>query len=256
MANIVLGYSDRVVLGTVTASTELPTLPAINLQQPFLNPNRWRSSANTATIDVNFGASYTIGVIALLGSNLTAAATFRLRLSANSALTSPTYDTGVSQINAGVDPTYDHLIHILPTSQAGQYLRLELTDSSLPYIEAGRLFAGIKFQPVHNFAYDYKRTTLDSVRMVDSEGGQSWVEVGVQKEEVRLHFEAFTDSESQADLTAIRRLGRHKDILAVLNPASTNLGRDSVFGQITENLSDQHAGYNRHSFDLVIVERK
>ena len=140
MANIVLGHSDRVAGGTVTASTELPTLPAINLQQPFLTPNRWRSSANAATIDVDFGVSYTIGVLGLFGSNLTAAATFRLRLSANSNMTSPTYDTGVSQINAGVDPTYGHLIHVLPTSQAGRYLRLELTDSSLSYIEAGRLF--------------------------------------------------------------------------------------------------------------------
>ena len=96
-------------------------------------------------------------------------------------MSSPTYDTGVSQINAGVDPIYGHLIHILPTSQAGRYLRLELTDSSLTYIEAGRLFAGIKFQPGHNFAYDYKRTTLDSVRMTESEGGQTWVEVGVQR---------------------------------------------------------------------------
>jgi hypothetical protein len=208
------------------------------------------------TVNENFGASYTIGVVALFASNLTAAATFRLRLSANSAMTSPTYDTGVSQINAGVDTTYGHLIHVLPTSQTGQYLRLELTDSSLTYIEARRLFAGLKFQPGHNYAYDYKRTTLDSVRMTDSEGGQSWVEVGVQREEIRLHFEALTDAEAQGDLTIIRRLGRHKDLVAILNPGSTNLGRDSILGQITENLSDQHAGYNRHSFDLVIVERK
>ena len=70
----------------------------------------------------------------------------------------------------------------------------------------------LKFQPNHNYAYDYRRTTLDSVRMTDSEGGQTWVEVGVQREEIRLHFEALTDAEAQGDLTTIRRLGRHKDL--------------------------------------------
>lgn len=240
----------------MTTSTELPTLPALNLQHPFLSPNRWRSTANTATINADFGASYPVGVVALLKSNLTAAATFRLQLSANSDMSSPTYDTGVSQIAAGVDTNYGHLIHILAVAQAGRYLRLELTDASLSYIEAGRLWAGTKFQPTHNFAYDYRRTTIDSTRFAESEGGQTWVEVGVTKDEVRLHFEAFTDVEMQTDFAAIRKLGRHKDILAVLNPASTNLGRDSIFGSIMENLSDQHSGYNRHAADLVILERK
>lgn len=256
MANVVLGYSDHVAGGTVTASTELPTLPAINLQHPFMAPNRWRSTANVATIDVDFGAAYSNGVIALLKSNLTAAATFRLRLSNSPSMTPTVYDTGVSQINAGVDTHYGNLIHILPTAQSSQYLRLELTDSSLTYIEAGRLFSGAKFQPSHNYAYDYKRTTLDSVRFTESESGQNWTEVGVRKEEVRLHFEALTDAEVQSDFAFIRLTGRHKDVLAVLNPASSNLGRDSIFGQITENLSDQHSGFNRHMADLVIVERK
>ena len=162
----------------------------------------------------------------------------------------------LSQINAGVDPIYRHLIHILPTVAGRALPAAGLTDSSLTYIEAGRLFAGSKFQPLHNYAYDWKRTTLDSVRFTESEGGQNWTEIGVQKEEVRLHFEALTDTEAQGEFAAIRKLGRHKDILAVLNPGSANLGRDSVFGQITENLSDQHSGYNRHTADLVIVERK
>ena len=256
MANLVLGYRDRVAAGTVTASTETPTLPAINLQHPFLSPNRWRSTANTASVLVDFGASYTIGAAALLGTNLTAAATFRLRVSANSDLSTPTYDTGVSEIAAGVDTDYGHLIHVLTDPAAGCYLGLALTDSSLSYIEAGRLWAGTAFQPDHNYSFGARDTTLDSTRIVPSESGQAWVELGVTQREIRLRLEALTDTEVNADIAAMRRLGRGRDVLAVLNPGSTNLGRDSIFGLITENLSTEHASPNRHVLDLVIAERK
>lgn len=257
MANIILGYRDRVADGTVTADSELPTLPAINLQHPFLSPNRWRSNDdNAVAILVDFGASYTIGVAALLATNLTAAATFRLRISANSGLTSPTYDTGVSEISAGVDPDYGHLIHVLSAPAAGRYLGLSITDSSLTYLEAGRLWAGTAFQPTRNYAWSAKRTTFDTTRLSPSEGGQTWVDTGYLQDELRIRFEALTDAEINADIAAIRRLGRSKDILAVLDPDSTNLGRDSLFGLITENLSDEHSGLNRHVLDLVILERK
>ena len=257
LANIVLGYRDRVADGTVTADSELPTLPAINLQHPFLAPNRWRSDGdNAAAILVDFEASYTIGVIALLATNLTAAATFRLRLSASSNLSSPTYDTGGTEISAGVDPDYGHLIHILSAPAAGRYLGLNITDASLTELEAGRLWAGTAFQPTRNYAWNSKRTTFDTTRLSPSEGGQTWVDTGYIQDELRLRFEALTDAEINGDIAALRRLGRGKDILAVLNPGSANLGRDSLFGLITENLSDEHASPNRHVLDLVILERK
>lgn len=256
MANVILGYRDRVAGGTVTASTELPTLPAVNLRHPFLSPNRWRSTANAASILVDFGASYTIGCVALLKTNGTAAATFRLRLSASSDLSTPTYDTGSPEILAGVDPDYGHLIHVLAAPAAGRYLGLGLTDSSLSYIEAGRLWAGTKFQPTHNFEFGVRDAMLDSTRFAAAEGGQTWVETGVTQREIRLSLPALTTSEIRGDIDALRRLGRGQDVLAVLDPASSNLGRDSIFGLITDNLTSQHTGPFRHALDLIILERK
>ncbi len=257
MANAVLGYGpDRVAAGTVTVSTELPTLLGVNLQYPHLSPKVWRSTANSATINVDFGASYTIGCLFLGATNMTAAGTNRIRISANSNMSSPTYDTGASPDLAGVDPNYGHLVHVLASPAAGRYLRIELADSSLSYIEAGRLWAGTKFQPSRNFAFGYRRTYVDSTRMTRADTGQVWVEAGTVARELRVQLHALTDAEIQGDIATLGLLGRRDDVLFVTDPDSTNLGRDSIFGLITEDLSEEHSFPNVHVLDLVIAERK
>jgi hypothetical protein len=256
LANLVIGYRDRVAAATVDASSELPSLPAVNLSHPFLSPQAWRSTGNSAWIRADLGTSQTIGVLGLFGTSLTEAATVRVRLSANADLSSPTYDTGASPIAAGVDPNFGALIHLLPTPAAGRYLRLDLADASLTSLQAGRLWAGTKFQPVRNMAYGYKTSWLDSTRIDRSESAQSFVELGTVQRELRVTLPAVSEAERQGDVLALARLGRGQDVLLILDPASSNLGRDSLFGLIAENLSHQHTGPNRHALDLVIVERK
>jgi hypothetical protein len=255
LANGVLVYGDRVAAGTVTVSTEVPTLLGTNLQHPHLS-TPWRSTANSASITVDFGTSYTIGGLFLGPTNMTAAGTVRVRISANSDLSTPTHDSGASPILAGVDPTFGHLIYVLSTPAAGRYLKLDLADSSLTYIQAGRLFAGTKFQPTRNFSYDYTESYIDTTGMSRSESGQVWIETGTQYREMRVQYRAATHADAQGDYKTIARLGRQHDILFVLDPASSNLGRDSIFGLIAQNLSLQRAHNDIYALDLIISESK
>lgn len=239
----------------MTVSTEVPTLLGTNLQNPHLS-TPWRSTANSASVTVDFGASYTIGGIFLGGTNLTAAATVRVRISANSDLSTPTHDSGASPIAAGVDPTFGHLIYILSSPAAGRYLKLDLADASLTYIQAGRLFAGTKFQPTRNFSYDYAESYIDTTAVARAESGELWIEDGIVFREMRVQYRAATHTDAQGDFKSIARLRRSQDILFVLDPASSNLGRDSIFGVIAQNLSLQRIHNDIYSLDLIISERK
>lgn len=252
MANGVLGYRDRVAGGTVTVSTEVPTLPGTNLQHVHLS-KAWQSTANSATINVDFGASYTIGAVWLGGTNGTATATRRIRISANSDMSSPTHDSGSGA--AGIDPDFGALVHVLSTPSAGRYMRVELSDAALSYWRAGRLWAGTKIQTTRNFQFGYTKTYVDTSIMARTDAGQIWTDTGVVIREFRVRLPALTDAEINGDIDALLRLGRSQDILFVMDPGSSNLGRDSIFGVILENLSQQHSNPNIHQLDLVIAER-
>jgi hypothetical protein len=257
VANLVVGYGDRVPTGTVTASSSVATLPAVNLQHPFLTPYRWRSTGNTASLLLDMGGTYGIGGTALFGTNLSATASWRIRLSSASNLSSPAYDTGGTQINAGVDTTYGAAIKIFPTQTSGRYLGIDITDASLSYIEAGRWWAGITWQPSRNYAFDAQRGGRDTSRHTLSDSGQTWVDRGVVQRLWKLTLPAITPTERDQHLeNLVRTVGRSEDILVVLDPNSTNLGRDSIFGLVEEDIVGTHRRHNVHSTSLVIAERK
>lgn len=257
MANLVIGYQDRVPGGTVTASTQVGTLPAINMQHPALSPQKWRSTGNTASILLDMGATYSIGATALLGTNLTAAATWRIRLAATSALTSPTFDTGAVQVSAGVDPAYGAAIRIFGSSPSGRWLGIDLTDTSLAFLEVGRWWAGTAWQPARNYEFGIKRAWRDTTRQTLTEAGQAWVDRGVTARSWSLTLPAIQGTERDTHLETMGRVvGLREDVLVVLDPSSSNLGRDSLFGLLTEGIASQHRRVNAHAASFTIVERK
>ena len=255
MANLVIGYGDRVAGGTVTASSQLASLPAIHLLDAHLSPKVWRGTANTAQLIFDFGAAVAIGALALLGTNMTAAGTVRVRLSAASNLGSPTYDTGAAPVPAGVDPRYRHLIHLLPAPAVGRYLGLDLTDVTLAYLQAGRGWAGTVWRPTRNYQFNAVKGWNDTTRAAVAESGQIWLERGVTTRTRKFRLQAITQAEAEGVLEDWAPTARREDVLVVFNPDSANLGRDSIFGLITDGLEAEHGGPRRHGLSLRITER-
>lgn len=253
MATIAFGYQDRVEGGTLTASASLASQPVRNLQDPSLSPRIWIGQDNTEWVQCDFGVSRTIAMVGLFGYNGTATATKRIRISNNSDMSSPAIDTGT--VNAGVDINFRALIHVLSTPAAGRYLRLDVVDAAISVTQAARFVAMSAFRPTRGFGIQLQRESQDSTRIQVSESGQSWVEQGVVRREWRLQFHALTDAEVDGEFNTIMRLGRADDVLVVLNPDSTNLGRDSLLGLITQNLSAEHRSTNIQTADLIIGER-
>lgn len=112
------------------AGSYLPNGPLDNL----LNDRTgmvWRSASTTDYIVVTLNGA-TLDTIALWATNMAAADTVRVRFSANTAGTSPTFD----QYFSGVKNN----IILLPSTMGGTYLRLDFTRSSgIPYVEVAKL---------------------------------------------------------------------------------------------------------------------
>lgn len=251
-----MAYRNLADAGSVSADHEVSTLPAAFLQQPHL-AQVWRTPAGTTTsaIVVDLGSAMTIRVVAVLGLNLTAAGTARVKLSIiNGSGDAGVYDSALLD-PAGVDPAYRALICILPQDYVARYVLVELADSALSYIEAGRLFVGPAWLPDYNYARDAERLTDDRSIAETALGGQEWVDSLPVRRGIRLRLPAVSEVERQAHYDAIGRYaGRRNQVLVALDPDSDNLGRESYFGRLQQAPTLRLIGHRLHELPLELME--
>lgn len=149
---------------TVTATTSATGYAATNLSTPQLYSS-WRSTTGSLTsqnVDVDLGASRDIGVIALIGTNLTTSATRSPVTSESNLYTSPEYNPGSGNVfdnsnTALLDDSYPYGKHLLvfpPTTLNSRYVRLTLNDSTNPsnYLSSRVYWVGPIFQPGISFS--------------------------------------------------------------------------------------------------------
>jgi hypothetical protein len=107
MALPIIGYTNRVLAGTLTAGSSASGLGPENVQDPHgCAASGWQTVAGVLTpgggayLRIDAGASVTWRAFLLARTNLSTAAQVRWRVSANSDLSSPTYDSGT--VTAGI----------------------------------------------------------------------------------------------------------------------------------------------------------
>ncbi|MEM7173285.1 MAG: hypothetical protein AAF530_24190 [Pseudomonadota bacterium] len=260
MANAFIGAPNLFDFADgVTAGSQVPTLPVQHLVDPrVVKP--WRSDVGvTAThLVADNGSPKTLRAMALLGTNLTGAATFQVRISSSdeTGVTGDIYDSGT--IAAGqVDPAYGAFVHALPTEVTGRYVRLDMSDPSLSYLQAGRWFFGATFQPGINIQFGLKRDQLDPSRLTESLDGQVFIDRREKRRAWRINFDFLTEQEALTGLSEIDRLvSITEDVLFVLDPESDNLGRDSIWGLLSQPSGLTHSNQDTFQQSYTITERK
>lgn len=233
--NAAIAYANLADAATLTASSAIPLAPVARLKGPHI-ARKWRSTGNAEAVIADLGAAKSLDTLALMGLNLTAAGTARVRASnADPTVTaSLTYDSGV--LPAGiVDPRYGMLVHLLGAAVSARYWRIDLADASLGYIEAGRLFIGPRNPFAYNFSPGWSRSYVDRSRRTESRGGQTYVDPGECYRTVSLTFDWITEAERNSFVEEIDRLnGTKTDVLLITRGDSPNLGRDSLWGLVAD----------------------
>lgn len=255
MANALIGFQNRVDFGlSLTTTSQINTLPVDNLLDQRL-VKVWRTqTTTTAAVILDNGSAKTVQLVGLMNTNATAAATFQFRVSDAdpTGASGEIYDSGT--IAAGVvDPVYQTFIHVLSSEVMGRYMRLDITDSSLSFIEGGRLFMGPCWRPGIGLAFGMRRGYADPSRLETSLGGQVYIDRRPKARRFTLTFDFVTEAEMNAGLSEIDRLNSiTEDVLFVLDPASSNLGRDSLWGLLSNQsgIAQPHHDTFRQSYTL------
>jgi len=237
MANCLFAYPDRTLSGSLTGGSWSATLPLVNLKDRLRTKVARSSNALAAStkVDLDLGAQRNLRLLALLYSNLSAAATVQWQLYSDSGYTQLVHDTGAQPVPwaaldaetlAGWRPD---CYRVLPATLTARYLRLSIVDTAnaAGYVELGRALAMPAWQPQVNLAwgnpirYDHSATTIENAL-----GGPRYAarRRGLRAQTADLnHLGA--DEAHQAILEMQRTLGRDGELYFVHDPDQTDFYR-------------------------------
>ena len=177
--------TNRADAATLSCSpTEQSTFPMANLKT-VSRGDRLRTAGTTAQLRASFAASQSISAVALCQHNLTAAATWRVRVWTGAAFTGgPAYDSGVitaydateiGNLDAITDATFiGYKASVLWfTPVTGQSVTIDVVDAANAdgYLSAGRLFLGAYDTLSWNFDWGHPLSLVDPTTQSRALGG-------------------------------------------------------------------------------------
>lgn len=239
MANLIIATPIVSDDGTLTAGSAAAGLPVSNLVD--IQPgNKWRATAlASAWCQNDLGAAKAVDLVALLYTNATSTAQWRIRAanSVASVTSNPDYNSGLLTFwpTTGLE-TWDftHGIHWIASTQTYRVWRIDVSDSSNPdtYFEAGRWYISDAFQPTQNMQYGVALAWNDESPKPKSLGGQIVPVVRNQSRIADLRLSFIDEAEMYSNIFEIeRRRGASKDVLVIFDPvASARLMDQTIYG--------------------------
>jgi hypothetical protein len=206
-------YVNLADAADLSASSEVSTLPATNLQDP--RPTRiWRAegaSNESVVFDLGQAASATLAV--LLEHNLTSNATVLLQANGSDSWDDPAFESELLW--------HEQIIIKFFAATSYRYWRLAIADAANPdgFIQAGRFWLGNYFQPERDFSRDFSIARVDPSPVVYSDSGSRSAGERTPYRSVSLLFPG-TDEKAEFE-EMIAAVGRSKDLMVALDPEST-----------------------------------
>lgn len=256
MGRATILYDDKIAAATLSGAATVGGLPLANMQDP--QPTRVaRWSGTTGYVVADLGASYSIGIVAIGGTNLTSAATRRVRLSTADATgaAGDAHDSGTAA--AGADPRYSgNMIHVLAANVSARYVRVDLTDATRSFIDAGLFLAGPAFRPARNYQFGAAWGYQDAGGAEASPVGKLFANRRGRKRVATLRFAFATEAEAMVDHMELSRIaGTTENVLVVPDPDGTYKAAQSIIGLIDDVTEIRNDAYNVWSRTISIVER-
>lgn len=247
-------YDNLADAGAVSASAAAPLLPASQLQSVHMG-RKWRALTNTASVRVDLLSVQPVDTISLLGTNLTASAAYRVRVST----TDPEAQMGVvfdTMDRSDIDAVHPDIFALADEPAEGRYVRIDMTDDALTFLEAARVVVGQRHQFGINYGYGWGIQWVDRSRITESRGGSLFVDREKKYRMANLPFEHIKPSDRYGVVEDVdREAGTSRDVLFFTNPDSDRLGRDTIWGLIEQASPTVEAYYQGFSKTYTIRER-
>jgi len=219
---------------TATATSAATSMPASNLNK--VQPSDvWRSTSITGqVIEIDLGSAKAVDLVALMFTNLTSAATWRVQAGTTTGVSD--YDGGTVTAWAGATQNVDrpHAMLFMSSVQTYRYWKITLTDAANPasYFEAGRLILANAIQLTRNYAFGAGRGYIDLSTVKEAFGGQLLIEDKAKRPFLSFEANWMTAAEMEGDVLEFQR-SMTGAIFAMLTPdASTYRQARMYYGKL------------------------
>lgn len=255
MSKMMIGWRDRISTATLTADTEESTMPVENLQVATFDLI-WRSTAAPAYVDIDLGASLSFRVLALSATNLTSSATIRVRASDTDTTTGDLLDT--TTVSAGVDDddTERSVYLVFGAEVTARYLRIDLADAALSYIDVGHAMLTPVVEPATDALLGSAAILpFDLGRKVQTAAGQVQVDTGPRGRGVEFTLDL---NQAQAMSFAVqldREAGVTGNVMVLLEQSGSYVWQHAVVGTVSEAAPLRLTTFSRYRKRYVVRQR-
>lgn len=264
MANLLIAtpvLSDAGSFGTIgDQDTATPASNLLKLQPTDI----WKTTTLTAiNFTFDLGATKTFDTFAMLYTNATAAATWRIRTANTEAnlTAAPTYDSGTVAMLASTDfGDFDRPHAFLRRTPAlsNRWVRFDITNAANPdnVFKVGRLYIANSWQPTRNMRFGWQLGFIDQSVRTPTSGGQTYINRKDQLRTVALTLSFMSRSEMFSNAYELFRLrGDSKDVLMILDPSeATHLNKLIVYGLLEQRNQIVNQLLNFYETELFLTE--
>lgn len=253
-------YADQAT--SLSASTTSGSLAAANMQTDRKGEAH-RSTGTSVTYTATWTAGVSIGAVALPATNLSAAATIRVRLYSDTACTALLQDTGaitacpgfagvpwtwtgVYNANAFAYGAVSKAVAWFASNQAGvKGMKVDLADAgnAAGYIDCARLVAGPWWSPDWNPEYGCSTTVEDSSATVRNDAGDLLSDRAQVNQTLTLKLPMLSEAERSQLMQIARANGVWKNIFVSLLPQDGTAAEQDlmIFGKRKNTAMDHPA---------------
>lgn len=255
MANLLLGFPNRVDQATLSGGSWAAGLPLANLQTRLLSRVARSNNLATAstTIVIDFGQPQRLRILALIAHNISLQGKVRFEASTVADFSSHAYDlttdvwggllTATWDLNAlewennnfwlgtysseDIEGFTSISTHIMDASVAARYWRITIMDplNTDGFVQLGRLFLGPAIQPRLNYSWGASLGYETLTEIKTAIGGAEFFDVREPTRVFRFSLEFMQDEEAFGKMLELtRRAGVHGEIFVVPDPADVFQG--------------------------------
>lgn len=242
------------------SSTFAAGMPAENVLDPQPRHVARSTDVNPAFMSFDMGLTYTVDFVAILFTSCGQTATWRARL--GTAQDSWTEDSGTLDVHMNkaqrsyTNWNWVHSFHDFAANKSARYLRIDITETGASWIDIGRVYLGLKWQPPHNFAYGSSVPMHEEVpQIVEAEGGASYAIGRPNRLSGRFIFEHLSESALMDNLWEVNRLrGLSRDLLMIPFPESDYPMHTMTYGRLSQPTTTIIPEFSRYTMNLAIKE--
>lgn len=260
-------------VATQTASTEAVGYLVTNTRRDTKGLV-WRTTTRTATTTLTWATNQTLNSVVLAFTNLTGAATIRIRLYSDTAATVLLSDTGtVTAVPAVLDTINTASVGNFRYSYGGgttarRYVTRQTTVRSMiidlsdaanpdPYIEVSRLIIGDYWSPVYNTSFGISLGIVDNSEHSRTQAGNLLTEVGSLHKTLSLELNYLTNTDRNTLFTILRTNAKRRALYVSVFPEDDDPNKEvihQIYGRLTNVASITHPQFSVYASSLDIEE--